>query len=127
MEASCRQPDKQLCLQSPRISRAVTVLVLGLAFYSKDLHGVGYAINVFLLLYLSPLVVWESELLARRWYIMLSGGALSSFADTSLLLPRQRVEPVAIWEAAENQVEAWGVFCHSFLGDAAVHPATYEV
>ena len=26
-----------------------------------------------------------------------------------------------------KQLEAWGVFCHVFLGDTAVHLATYEV
>ena len=30
-------------------------------------------------------------------------------------------------EATENQLESWGVFCHVFLSNASVHPATYEV
>ena len=65
--------------------------------------------------------------MAKRWDSILGGGALASFADTSLLLGKQRVEPVTSWEAAEKQIEAWGVFCHVFLGDTVVHPATYEV
>ena len=31
------------------------------------------------------------------------------------------------WEVAEKQLEACGVFCHVFLGNVSVHPATYEV
>ena len=31
------------------------------------------------------------------------------------------------WEVAEKNLEAWGVLCHVFLGDTAMHPATYEV
>ena len=60
--------------------------------------------------------------MAKRWDSILGGGALASFADTSLLLGKQRVEPVTSWEAAEKQIEAWGVFCHVFLGYADVHP-----
>ena len=40
---------------------------------------------------------------------------------------KQRVDLVTSWEATEKKFEAWGVFYHVFLGDAAVHPATYEV
>ena len=31
------------------------------------------------------------------------------------------------WEAAKKKLEAWGVFCHVFLGDTALQPATYEI
>ena len=46
----------------------------------------------------------------------------TSFANISLLLAKQRVEPVTSWQAAEKQLEAWGVFCHIFLGNAVVPP-----
>ena len=87
----------------------------------------GDAINVLLFLDLYLLSSSEAALLVRRWDAILGGDALTSFADTSLLLTKQRIEPLTIWEAAENQLEAWGVFCHVFLGDTVVHPATYEV
>ena len=42
-------------------------------------------------------------------------------------MAKQWLKPVKSWEAAEKQLEPWGVFYHVFLGYAAVHPATYEV
>ena len=32
-----------------------------------------------------------------------------------------------IWESAENQLEAWEVLYHVFLGDADMHPSKYKV
>ena len=87
----------------------------------------GDAINVFLFPDLSPSESPKVALLARSWYAILGGGSLTSFEETSLLLAKQQVYPVTIWEAAEKQLEALGVLCHVFLEDAAVHPVTYEV
>ena len=122
MEAECRRTAEHLQFLAPRISHSVAVLVLGLDFYSEEPDGVGEGINVFIFPDLSPSVGSEATLLAKRWDSILGGGALASFADTSLLLGKQRVEPVTSWEAAEKQIEAWGVFCHVFLGYADVHP-----
>ena len=44
-----------------------------------------------------------------------------------MLLTKKKVAPDTIWEAATKQIDAWGVFCHILLGDAAVHPMTYKV
>ena len=60
----------------------------------------GYAINVFLFLDLSHSSSSKAVLLARRWDAIFCDGALTSFVDTSLLLAKQRVEPVTGWEAA---------------------------
>ena len=127
MEAACRRTAEHLHFRAPHISQDVSILVLGLKFYSEDPYGVGDAINVFLFPDLSPSAGSEAALLARKWDAILGGDALTSFADTSLLLAKQRVKPVTSWEAAEKQLEAWGVFCHVFLGDTAFHPATYKV
>ena len=40
---------------------------------------------------------------------------------------RHKVAPITRWEAATNQLEAWGVVCAVFLGNVSVHPVTYEV
>ena len=87
----------------------------------------GDAITVSLIPDLFPLMGSEAPLLARRWEYIIGGGPLTYFADTSLLLAKHRVELVTSWEAALKKLEAWGVFCLIFLGDAAVHPTTYEV
>ena len=59
--------------------------------------------------------------------MILGGGALTSFTDTNLLLAMQRVDLVTNWEAAEKQLEVWGLFFRILLGDAAVQPTTYDV
>ena len=127
MEAACRQTAEYLRFWAPCTSHDVTVIVLGLELYSKDPDGVGDAINIFIFPDLSPSASSEAVILARRWYVILDGGALTSFADTSLLLDKQQVEPFTSWEAADKQIEAWGVLCHALLGSADVHHATYKV
>ena len=92
MEAACRRASEHLRFRSPRISHSAAVLVLGLAFYYEDPDSVGNAINVFLFPDLPPLASSEAELLTRRWGAILGGGALTSFADRSLLLAKQRVK-----------------------------------
>ena len=127
MEASCRRTVDHLRFRAPSISHAVTVFILGLSFYSEDLGGVVDAINVFLFTERSPSAGLEDALLAQLYDAILGGNTLTSFADTSLLLKNQRVEPSTSWEAVEKQLKAWWVFCHIFLGDTAMHPAIYKV
>ena len=55
----------------------------------------------------------------------IGGGTLTSFADTSLLMGKQKVSPIAGWDEVESQLEAWAMFCTLFLGDNGVHPAPY--
>ena len=69
----------------------------------------------------------EAALLTRKWDAILQGGTLTSFADTSLLIGKQKVAPITGWDEAVSQLEAWDVFCTVFLGDGGVHPATYEM
>ena len=59
--------------------------------------------------------------------MILGDGSLTSFADTSLFLSNKKVATVTSWEAVSSPIEAWGMLCHIFLVDAALHPATYEV
>ena len=66
------------------------------------------AINVILFPDLSPLAGSEAALLAMRWDAIIGGGALTSFAYTSLLLDKHSVELFTSWGAAEKQIKAWG-------------------
>ena len=63
----------------------------------------------------------------RQWDAIMGDGALTPFSNMSIMLVKQKDELVMRWEAAEKQLEAWGVFCHTFLGDGAVHPTKYKV
>ena len=90
MESVCCRTAEHLLFWAPHISHTVPVLVLDLEFYSKDPDGVIDAINVFLFLDLYPLARSEAALIVRRWGAILGGGALTYFADTSLLLANQQ-------------------------------------
>ena len=39
----------------------------------------------------------------------------------------QKVAPIAEWDEAESQIEAWAVFFTLFLGDNKVNPAAYKM
>ena len=52
---------------------------------------------------------------------------MTSFTETILLMGNQKVAPIAGWDKAASQLEAWAVLCTVFLGDDGVHPATYEM
>ena len=91
IKAACRRTVEHLRFRAPRTSHAVAVIVLGLDFYSKDPYGVGDTIDVFLFPDLYPSVSSEAALLTRRWDTILCRGAFIYFADTSLLISKQRV------------------------------------
>ena len=57
----------------------------------------GDAINVFLFPDLSASAGSEAALLTSRRDVILGGGALTSFADTSLIIGKQKVETVTSW------------------------------
>ena len=40
---------------------------------------------------------------------------LNSFVDISMLMGKQKVDPIAGWDEAVSQMEAWAMFCTVFL------------
>ena len=60
----------------------------------------------------------------QKWDMILGGGTVTSFAETSLLMGEHKVAPITGWYEAESQLEAWSVFCMVFLGDNGVHTTT---
>ena len=127
MEAACQPTADGLCFRPPLISHAVAFMVMALSFHVKDPDGVGYALNIFLLPDLFPSAGSEAALLTRKWDAILGEGTLTYFSDKSLLVGKQNVAPIAVWDKASYQLEAWAVFCTLFLGDEGAHPATYEM
>ena len=63
MEAACLWTAEQIRFRSPRISQTVVVMVLDLAFYTKDSNGVGGAVNIFLFPGLTPAAGYKSACL----------------------------------------------------------------
>ena len=79
---------------APCIPHYVAVMVLYLAFYTKDPNGVEDAINVFLLPELSPHAGSEAALLTQRWYAVFGVNTFTSISGTSPLMGRKKVVPV---------------------------------
>ena len=52
---------------------------------------------------------------------------LTSFANNSLLLGRQKVAPVESWDEASSQIELWTVFCIVLLSDMDIHHETSKM
>ena len=63
----------------------------------------------------------------QKWDMILGGGTVTSFAETSLLMGKHKFAPITGWYEAVSQLEAWEIFCTVFLGDYGVQPATYEM
>ena len=110
MDAACRCTADGLRFHPPCISHTVAVMVMALAFHTKDPDGVGDTLKIFLFLDLSPLAGSDAALLTRKWDAILGGGTLNSFADTSMLMGKKKVAPIASWDEALSQLEAWEVF-----------------
>ena len=126
MEAASHCTVDGLRFLPPRIPHAVVVMVMALDFHTKEPDEVGDVLNIFLLPDLSPLAGSEAALLTRKWYKILGGGTLTSFADTSLRMGKQKVAPITGWDEASPQLETWAVFCTVFLGNDGAHPSTYK-
>ena len=84
-------------------SRAVMVTVL--TFHTEEPDKVGGALNFLLFPDLPPLAVLEAALLTWKWDTILGGGTLTSFAETSLLMGKHKVPPIADWYKAASQME----------------------
>ena len=102
-------------------------MVMALAFHTEELYGVGDMLNIFLFPDLYPLMGLEAALLKQKLESILGGRTLTSFTDTSLLMGKHKVAPIAVWDKVKSQIEAWAVFFTLFLGDDKVHPATYNM
>ena len=97
MEAACRHTAESLCFRPPCIPHAVAVMVVVLTFHIKDPDGVGDDMNILLFPNLSSLAGLEAALLTQKWDAILGGGTLTSFADTSFLMGKQKVATITGW------------------------------
>ena len=43
------------------------------------------------------------------------------------MMGKQKVTPIAGWDEAASQIEAWAIFCKVFLGGDRVNPAMYKI
>ena len=66
MEAACQRTIKILRFRHLHIPNALVVMVIVLAFHTKDVDGVEDMLNIFLFNDLSPLAGLEADLLTRK-------------------------------------------------------------
>ena len=74
MEAAFRSTIKILRFRHLHIPHNFVVMVMALAFHTKDVEGVEDTLNIFLFTNLSPLVGSEAALLTRKWGAILGAG-----------------------------------------------------
>ena len=88
---------RSLRLKSPSITHTVAFLLLGLAFHTEYPDGVSYAVNIFMFPDLSISAGTEAALVARRLDTALNSNTLTSYANTDVLMTKQRVSPIMEW------------------------------
>ena len=52
---------------------------------------------------------------------------MTTFADTSLLMGKQKVAPIAGWDEASSQLETWVVLCTVLLGEEGVQTGNKNI
>ena len=110
MEAAFRRTADSLRFRSPRTTHAIAVMVMEIAFHTENPDRVGDALNIFIFPDLSSLAGSEVALLTQKWDAILGGVTLTSFVETSMLTGKKKVAPIAGWDEASSQLEAWEVF-----------------
>ena len=89
--------------------------ILNIAFYTEDLNGVGYTVNIFLFPGLSLYAGSEAVLVVQLWYTALDCSTLTTYAETTALLDCQKIAPMVGWEPA-IMMQQWAVFLLVMLG-----------
>ena len=74
MEAAYRRTANILRFCHPNIPHVIAIMVMSLAFHTKDTDGVEDTLNIFLFPDLSHLVGLEADLLMRKWDSILGAG-----------------------------------------------------
>ena len=77
MKAACWRTTEILRFRPLCIPHTIAVMVMALAFHTKDPDGMGDAHDIFFFPDLSPLTGSEVALLTRKWDAILGGGILT--------------------------------------------------
>ena len=80
MKSTCHLTEEFLRFRLPRISQSIMIMVLALVFHTKDPGGVGYAVNIFFFLDLSPTAGYKAVLITRCQDIFFSEGRSRTFS-----------------------------------------------
>ena len=105
IEAACCHTAESLRFCPLYIPHTATVMVMALAFHTKDPDRVEDTLNIFLFPDLSPSARSEAALLTRKWDVILGGETLTYFTDMRLLMGKKKVASILGWDEAESQLE----------------------
>ena len=102
----------------------MSVLLLGLHFFTKDPDCVNDTVNIFQFTDLSLYVCSKALMVTQRWDTMLDANKMNSYADADALMKQQHIPPIVGWEAAAKMLEQCIVVVTVLLGPQERHPAT---
>ena len=77
---ACRESAKALRCKAPRVTHAVSVLLLGLHFFTEDHDYVNDTVNIFQLPDLSLSASSEASMITQRWNTALDANIMTSYA-----------------------------------------------
>ena len=127
LEIACLARAQYLRIKPPNITHTVEVLLLGLAFHTEDPDILSDTVNIFMFPDLSLETVKEAALVAWQWDTALDSNMLTSYTNTAVLMIKQQISPIVIWEGAAKTLEQWLMLLDVILGPPELHPAIHEL
>ena len=113
--------------KAPQVTYAVTLLLLGLQFFTKYPDCVNDTVNIFQFHDLSLSAGSEVSMVTRRWDTALDSNTMTSYADAAALKKQQRILPTVVSEVTEKMLEKWLVVVTVLLGPQERHPEVFEL
>ena len=69
----------------------------------------------------------EAALVAWQWDTALDSNMLTSYTNTAVLMIKQQISPIVIWEGAAKTLEQWLMLLDVILGPPELHHAIHEL
>ena len=124
---ACRESARALGCKAPRVTHTVSVLLLGIYFFTGDPDFVNDTVNIFQFPDLSLSAGSEALMVTRRCDTALEANTVISYVDAAALMKQKRILSIVVWEAAEKILEQWLVVVTVLIGPKERHPAVFEL
>ena len=93
-EIACRESARALRCKAPCVTHTVSVLLLGLHFFTEDPDCVNDTFNIFQFPDLSLSAGSEASVVTQRWDTALNANTMTSYADAAAMMKQQRIPPI---------------------------------
>ena len=124
---TCRESARALQCKAPRVTDAVSVLLLGIHFFTEDTDFVNDTVIIFQFPELFLSAGSEASMVTQIWDTALDTKTRTSYADAAALMKQQGITPIVGREAAENMLEQWFVVVTVLLGQQEHHLELFEL